>query len=613
MAADVLGFVSSTVNTSPILAMTQAGNVGVGTAAPLTNLEVSGSASTIVKVTSSGANTLFRGYGIGAGPADATIYASMELQPNSGEVRFNAGYSGWGGYQTFYTNGAERLRITTTGGISFGSSGTAYGTSGQILQSNGNASPTWVNASGISAGSATSALYARVLQQTDGTSYLAPSDPRAASGGRSVNLNANQYAHGLFSEFKTSGTFGFTGNYTGFLTYANWVGTSASTGDPTYQLAFHPNGVNATANPRLKFRAGIDTTWGAWGEVSHTGVIDLNIRHNSIGLNQAAPGTAGAISAPIHFMNRSSFPATGISWYSSGYTTWSTYMALAGTAGQGPTANITPTAGAYVTTWALRNTVENAGGYGFTWESASSGGQPSVIAELRSSDGLFHAYGNIYKYNSPSGGYMVPAISISDAVPTGTVSSGDLWWESDTGRLKIYYNDGSSSQWVDVVPVVDTSLFFSKAGGAISGPVSINGALDVTGNINATGEITAYYSDRRLKTDVVSIDNALVKVKSLNGVTYRPNELAKSFGLDTDSDVVGLFADEVEQVLPQAVKPAPFDIDETGNSKSGENYKTIQYEKVVPLLVEAIKEQQAIIDEQRAKIDLLMKHLGLED
>jgi hypothetical protein len=206
----------------------------------------------------------------------------------------------------------------------------------------------------------------------------------------------------------------------------------------------------------------------------------------------------------------------------------------------------------------------------------------------------------------------VPCISIQDTAPS-IYNPGDLWWESDTGRLKVLYYDGSSSQWVDAVPVVNTSLFFSKSGGAISGPVSINGALDVTGNINATGEITAYYSDRRLKTNVLTIENALVKIKKLNGVTYRPNELAESFGLGKETDVVGLFADEVEQVLPQAVKPAPFDIDENGNSKSGENYKTIQYEKVVPLLVEAIKEQQSIIEAQQAKIDRLMKHLGLED
>jgi hypothetical protein len=81
-------------------------------------------------------------------------------------------------------------------------------------------------------------------------------------------------------------------------------------------------------------------------------------------------------------------------------------------------------------------------------------------------------------------------------------------------------------------------------------------------------------------------------VLSLNGITYTPNELAESFGYDRNVKLVGLFADEVEAILPEATRPAPFDQDENGNSKSGENYKTIQYEKLVPLLIEAIKEQQ---------------------
>jgi hypothetical protein len=66
-----------------------------------------------------------------------------------------------------------------------------------------------------------------------------------------------------------------------------------------------------------------------------------------------------------------------------------------------------------------------------------------------------------------------------------------------------------------------------------------------------------------------------------------------------------LFADEVEAVLPQAVKPAPFDQDGEGGSKSGENYKTVQYEKVVPLLVEAIKEQQKQIAQLTEMVKLL--------
>jgi len=55
------------------------------------------------------------------------------------------------------TNAApsEKMRITSAGGISFGSGGTSYGTSGQVLTSNGNAAPTWQTAaSGISTGKA---------------------------------------------------------------------------------------------------------------------------------------------------------------------------------------------------------------------------------------------------------------------------------------------------------------------------------------------------------------------------------------------------------------------------------------------------------------------------
>ena len=115
-------------------------------------------------------------------------------------------------------------------------------------------------------------------------------------------------------------------------------------------------------------------------------------------------------------------------------------------------------------------------------------------------------------------------------------------------------------------------------------------ASGTAGEIRATYEITAYYSDRRLKENVVVIGNAVEKVKSLNGITYTPNDLAASFGYDKTVKLVGLFADEVEAVLPEATRPAPFDTDENGNSKSGDNYKTIQYEKLVPLLIEAIKE-----------------------
>lgn len=127
---------------------------------------------------------------------------------------------------------------------------------------------------------------------------------------------------------------------------------------------------------------------------------------------------------------------------------------------------------------------------------------------------------------------------------------------------------------------------FSVAGGFSLGTTADPGA----GGIFATGNITSYYSDKRLKTVTGKIENALDKVASLSGVYYTSNEVAESVGFKDGGQQVGVLAQDVEAVLPEIVKPAPFDLDEFGNSKSGENYKTVQYERLVPLLIEAIKE-----------------------
>jgi hypothetical protein len=117
-------------------------------------------------------------------------------------------------------------------------------------------------------------------------------------------------------------------------------------------------------------------------------------------------------------------------------------------------------------------------------------------------------------------------------------------------------------------------------------------ASGVSGEIRATNQITSYYSDERLKEDIQPIDSALEKVLQLRGVTYKPNSIAESLGYKKQNEV-GVIAQDVEKVLPEAVKPAPFDImlfEGTEISRSGESYKTVQYEKLVPLLIEAIKE-----------------------
>jgi len=139
-----------------------------------------------------------------------------------------------------------------------------------------------------------------------------------------------------------------------------------------------------------------------------------------------------------------------------------------------------------------------------------------------------------------------------------------------------------------------------------------SGVLTVNGEVRATSEITAYYSDRRLKEiepdgpgqDVEGKDAADV-LKEISGVYYKNNDEAKLFGYDSDKRQVGLIAQEVQKILPEVVVPAPFDIAEDGSSKSGEDYLTIKYEKVIPLLVNAINAQTSKIQELKEKIDEL--------
>jgi hypothetical protein len=122
--------------------------------------------------------------------------------------------------------------------------------------------------------------------------------------------------------------------------------------------------------------------------------------------------------------------------------------------------------------------------------------------------------------------------------------------------------------------------------GSNTATTSSNLTFDGT-NLSVGGDITAFASDERLKENIQPLENALDKVLALNGFTYSFNEIGQSLGFDGLVRYVGVSAQQVQAVLPEAVKPAPVD----------SNYITVQYEKLVPLLIEAIKELKAEIDE----------------
>jgi hypothetical protein len=110
-------------------------------------------------------------------------------------------------------------------------------------------------------------------------------------------------------------------------------------------------------------------------------------------------------------------------------------------------------------------------------------------------------------------------------------------------------------------------------------------ASGTTGEIRATNNITAYYSDDRLKTKLGNIQNALEKIMSLNGFYHEANETAQALGYEPIREV-GVSAQEVQKVLPEVIAPAPID----------PQYMTVRYERMIPLLIEAIKELKAEID-----------------
>jgi hypothetical protein len=124
---------------------------------------------------------------------------------------------------------------------------------------------------------------------------------------------------------------------------------------------------------------------------------------------------------------------------------------------------------------------------------------------------------------------------------------------------------------------VNTQLASLGVGTAASG---------TAGEIRATNNVTAYFSDDRFKINLGNIPNAMAKVQALNGFYYEVNELAQSYGYEKKLEV-GVSAQQVQAIMPEVVAPAPID----------ENYLTVRYERLVPLLIEAIKELKAEVDE----------------
>jgi hypothetical protein len=214
--------------------------------------------------------------------------------------------------------------------------------------------------------------------------------------------------------------------------------------------------------------------------------------------------------------------------------------------------------------------------------------------------------------NSPSGTYYpTMSSSVSGSFLTAFISSSVFTFTTSTGTLSAAVLASTVATGTAPLTVTSTTKvtnlnadLLDDLNAATTGANTIV-RTDGSGNLAASGNVTAYSSDRRLKENFNHIESPIEKVQKLNGYTFDWNEKSKELGFipKHEKNDIGLIAQEVEEVLPQATARAPFDLDENGESKSGENYLTIQYERLVPLLVEAIKDQQKQIDELKSQLN----------
>ena len=127
--------------------------------------------------------------------------------------------------------------------------------------------------------------------------------------------------------------------------------------------------------------------------------------------------------------------------------------------------------------------------------------------------------------------------------------------------------------------------------------------LDVNGNIHATAFPAS--SDIRFKKNITPLENSLEKVKKLQGVRYEWNEFinSKRDGYKLNVPIIGLIAQDVEKIVPEIIELWKL-------SDDCQDARSIDYPRLIPVLIEAIKEQQIIIENQNQKIENLISRVS---
>ena len=229
------------------------------------------------------------------------------------------------------------------------------------------------------------------------------------------------------------------------------------------------------------------------------------------------------------------------------------------------------------------------GGSGF-YDIWSGTNYPSGLSHIHGFNALHYTTNSLGSTGGNAYGWQMAAQYNSDIGP---------WWRRCSGgsfsswlKLVSYGNNQSGAIYAEV-------LYDHNNTGYYVDPNSTSRMATINADtLNSYGLVTAYFSDERLKDIKAPITNAVEKLSRIQGFYYYANETAKSLGFDTKKLQLGVSAQKVEAIFPELIERAPC----SDFSKEKIDFKTLDYSKLVPVLIEAIKELKAEIDELKSKL-----------